>query len=482
MDAEPARELLPPYHERVCWKKRCIAASVLGGSVVIIIVAVAAYMSLGHLEDYVDSSGQTVKVRLFWVRHGLSCANVMDKCSKGPSQADELLPEVERALQSLPGYKYAALNQTFGLEGATAKEGDCRVEVIAPGLVPGQAGSKGAIVRVHDLYTDAALTDCSRRQSVQAGRSFMKWLQRKAIKVHFTGSSFLMRAFQTSYGMFREPCSNTTDVDCSAIFVGDKPSLTPVPYITERAPLGLTSFQQDNTPRSFDEQQQMIEKHHGKNITVNGTFAESWPRYAQQYEKFKAFLAVVLAPSTSKVLSRAASPMDVFRSALESALPEQMHPQDHGKPIRVPWDGGMYTTGEEFDKKEYTQLAAPEINFVVVGHQQMMSEYCLAPDYLPKPNNNAILEKLFILDFKPKQGLANLTITMRELRGKCSLVMDAPTKTDSWSNLATSDVTSCSIPFPVSDFLNLQDGVDPQNTTCVQNAPEIAFTIQPEFL
>merc|ERR1719272_114449 len=104
----------------------------MGGVLVIVIVAVVAYFSLDKPDDQTPVGRRLVKVRLFWVRHGLSCANVMDKCSKGPSQAEELLPKVEHALQLVPGYESNKLNQTFGLQAATPTEGDCTVEVIAP--------------------------------------------------------------------------------------------------------------------------------------------------------------------------------------------------------------------------------------------------------------------------------------------------------------------------------------------------------------
>lgn len=422
-----------------------------------------------------------VKVRLFWVRHGLSCANVMDKCSKGPSDAEKLLPMVEKALQKVPNLKNAKVKQSFGLQPSEKTEGDCRIEVEAPGLVPGQVGDKGAIIRVHDLYTDPALTDCARQQSTQAGRSFMKWLQRKGIKIHFTGSSFLMRAVQTSYGMFREPCGNTEGLDCKAVFVGRQPLLTPVPYMTERAPPGHSSLQQDNMPMSVDKQQRAIEKIHGKKLPVDSSFTRSWPRVAQQYEKFKAFLAVVLAPSIGEVAFWRIPPIDVFRKALEATLPESMHPEDHGKePITVAWEGGQYQTGADFDKEEYTDLEAPELNLVIVGHNQMMSEYCLAPEMSPKPNNNAILEKLFIMEL-PENKRGHQTITMRELRGKCALVMDAPSKETSWSNLSPADVINCRSPFHVSDFMDLKDGGGP-SSNCVDVAPESAFPIQPGFV
>lgn len=173
--------------------------------------------------------------------------------------------------------------------------------------------------------------------------------------------------------------------------------------------------------------------------------------------------------------------MDVFRSALESSLPAEMRPQDQGKPVQVEWDGGQYQTAADFDKREYLETEAPELNFVVVGHNQMMSEYCLAPKFLPKPNNNAVLEKMYILEL-PERGVPHQSVTMRELRGKCRLVMGAPKKEASFSELATSDVVGCSRPFGVSNFMDLKEGVNPEDTACVKCAPESAFPIQPDFL
>lgn len=482
-----SRQISPEAEmERRRRKRRCIFIWISGILAVILLIVLDYVIMLRQqqqLQNRPPKVGRRlVKVRLFWIRHGLSCANVMDKCSKGPGQSKQLLPKVEHALRLVPGYETAKLNHSFGLKAATATEGDCTVAVEAPNLTPGQVGKKGAIIRVHDLYTDPLLTDCSRRQSIQAGRSFIKWLRKKRIKVHFAGSSFLMRALQTAYGMLRAPCGETEGLDCDAVFRRRSSVLAPIPYMTERAPPGITSFQQDNIPRSFEEQQQMIDKVYNKTLEVNSSFAWSWPRYAQHYEKFKAFLAVIIVPSVSKVVSWKVPPTDVFRTSLETDLPETMHPEDRGKAtVTVQWPGGEYVTGKDFNKSEYKSLKAPELNFVIVGHNQMMSEYCLAPDYLPKPNNNAILEKLFILEL-PDKAVGFQRIKMRELGGKCALVMDAPSKEESFSDLATADVTNCSSPFRVADFLKLKDGIDIRDTRCVQVAPESAFPIQPDFL
>merc|ERR1719264_837875 len=171
----------------------------------------------------------------------------------------------------------------------------------------------------------------------------------------------------------------------------------------------------------------MIEDIYGRRLPIDGIFTRTWPRFAQQYEKFKAFLAVVLAPALSlrsQGVGTAAAPSweeaSAFRDALEAALPQTMHHEDHGKePVTVSWDGQSYSTGPEFTKSEYMALDAPEVNLAVVGHNQMMMEYC-QQGQKPKPNNNAVLEKLFILDMAPGKTL------LRELEGKCAKVMDAP--------------------------------------------------------
>lgn len=478
-----ARQLSPEAEaERKRRKRRCVSTWILAVLGVVVLVAVD-YVIL--LRKKPMPGQRLVKLRLFWVRHGLSCANVLDKCSKGPREAKDLLPTVEHALRLVPGYEAAKLNRAFGLHAATETEGDCTVEVDAPDLIPGQSGDRGGIIRVHDLYRDPLLTDCSRRQSLEAGRTFLKWLQRKEIKVDFIGSSFLMRALQTAHEMFREPCGKTEGLDCDEVFSSESPMLTPIPYMTEKAPEGLSSFQQDNTPRVYELQEEILAKiygHRQKLLAINSDFELAWPRFAQQYEKFKALLAVVLAPGVSKVAAWQVPSLGDFRTALEAALPEIMHPTDHGKEhVKVRWSTGEYSTGDEFDKKYYEALQAPELNFVVVGHNQMMSEYCLAPEYMPKPNNNAILEKLFILEL-PSAGGGFQSVKMRELKGKCALVMEAPSKEESLGNLATADVANCSSPLIVSKFLDLQAGVQPDQTACVKCAPESAFAIQPDFM
>ncbi|CAJ1351998.1 unnamed protein product, partial [Effrenium voratum] len=58
------------------------------------------------------SSKQVLKIRVFWVRHGLSCANVLQyKCSKDPGQVEDFFQDHRGELE-------ASLRKHFGLSGA----------------------------------------------------------------------------------------------------------------------------------------------------------------------------------------------------------------------------------------------------------------------------------------------------------------------------------------------------------------------------
>lgn len=396
-----------------------------------------------------------------------------------PQDTLRLLPTLTEALRGVPEYKYSRLNASFGLRSATGDEGDCTVEIENSKLQVDVQGAQGAIVRAHDLYRDPALTSCSREQSKQAGRTFINWLKESSIRLSFVGSSFLMRAFETAHGMFSEPCRHEDDIDCRAIFDGTL-KISPVPYMTERAPKGLTAIQVDNLPREIQEQTEILETLYRHKIPVDDSFAKTWPRHAQQWEKFKAFLAIVLLPKLRQDLSPLDSEKD-FQDALERQLPETMQHDQHSKePVSVKWAGKEYSTGDGFTRNEYLEIHAPEVNIAIVGHSQMMMEYCLQGEN-PKPNNNAVLEKLFIANL-PTSG--NHGVVLRELSGKCAVVMDAPSGKDAMQHLTVPDVESCTNPFRVADFLDLSGLAEEhlQGPPCVELSKAAnAYPINPLF-
>ena len=356
-----------------------------------------------------------VRVRLFWVRHGQSCANVMDRCAAGPQHSEALLPELEHALRAYPGGRFerASLNRTVGLVAATATERDCTVHVQSRDDDDETAAN--IVVRAHDLYRDPALTDCARQQSVAAGRAFALWLRASRVRLRFVGSSFLMRAVETAYAMFAAddaPARAGDDAAAAPTATTTTPPglrVTPIPYMTERAPPGMTPAEADNVPREVDEQLRMLEAAYGRALPLDDRYARGggaavWPRPDQHFEKFKAFLATQVLPSLgdggdgdgggdgggggddddgAAVPRWAPAPPAAFRAALDAALGATMNATEHGAaPVAFGWDvaaaagdgggdgGGApitsasYSTGAPFSRDEYARLTdveAPEV-------------------------------------------------------------------------------------------------------------------------
>ena len=99
--------------------------------------------------------------------------------------------------------------------------------------------------------------------------------------------------------------------------------------------------------------------------------------------RFELSLHMIISKLWTTKVTWEFPPASDFMASLESQLPAEMHPEDQGNSISVTWDGGEYRTGKGFSKNEYETSRAPEVNLAVVGHNQMMSEYCLAPEYPP---------------------------------------------------------------------------------------------------
>jgi hypothetical protein len=278
--------------------------------------------------------------------------------------------------------------------------------------------------------------------------------------------------------MFDDPCTGNGAMDCQSV-KNSNIKVTPVPYMTERAPAGLTQVEADNTPRDVDEQSEIIKNLYGRALNIDASYAKTWPRFGQQFEKFKAFLAARLVPDIQNRGAQDANKdaSSAFQAALEKSLPEQISHEDHGKEIvAFSWEDGAYETGPAFTKAQYLETKGSEINIAIVGHNQMMSEYCLK-NQGAKPNNNAVLEKLFILN--TTHVSFGKKFVLQELDENCAKVMDAPPK--DLNSLTNADVASCSDPFQVSKFLGLEEG-SLESGNCVSLAlREDAYPIQPGF-
>merc|ERR1711953_1200422 len=101
-----------------------------------------------------------------------------------------------------------------------------------------------------------------------------------------------------------------------------------------------------------------------------------------------------------------------------------------------------------------------------------MMEYC-QKGQPPKPNNNAILEKLFILTrSRLDADKGGAKFTLRELAGNCAMVMDAPNSRGDgiMKQLYEADVASCVDHIRVPSFLSLVGKGHLPDTTCAKSA------------
>ena len=429
-----------------------------------------------------------VLLRVLWIRHGLSCANVLSECTTNQTVASALsatlLPLLEDELraapppQALPGDERpdlarAALDPRLGIvarDGAAAEaKTDCAVRVVPdPADVRrrragggaagggaagggdaggGDAGDGAFFLRVHDLYQDPVLTDCAVYQSRAAGRALRALLRRERAAggvfadpaappdgVALVGSSTLARATSTAQFMF-EPEA----LDERARVVHQ------LPYLVERwtTPDGATPLQQDNAPPPpADAARFFANGRHGRN-------ASDWAR-------FVVFAARELVPALVPALGAfgggagtATAGPPLARAAMLDAARDAAR------------GGGGATVVK---------------TIAVVGHGEMIRDVC-ALGRGPKPPNNAAYEKLLLLRYPsatrnggsggaPAPPPVGESVTTHDLAEPCLRVMGAPRAAEVSISagvgggaapyaLAARDIAACTEPFAVAPLLGL---------------------------
>ncbi|CAK9042914.1 C3H1-type domain-containing protein, partial [Durusdinium trenchii] len=392
-----------------------------GGRSFMSLVLLAASLGLANVVKsfWGGPKSITLRVRVLWIRHGLSCANVLNACAAGGNQA--LLPQLEVALQRLPNYTLhdaaqCHLDEGYGLRGRPPNGKDCTVEVVGD--------SQRFVTKLHHLLLDPGLTDCSRRQSQEAGHALLHFLAQEDLRVHFLASSTLLRAIQTAYHMFVAPCIGIgRPKHCQALA---NLTVTPIPFVAERSKR-QEPLQADNFAAPLDVQEELLKGLRREHLDLRRF--RHWPRLEQQYSKFKAFLALLLLPSL-RPNEGLDGPVNL-QELLEADAPLQ-------------WASGSYREGPGFQRVEYEAMEEPELLVALLGHGAMMSKVCQLE---ASPQNNEVLEKLYILE---KSGTETL---LRELEGRCPRVMAAPQQ--HLEELSEEDVASCRVGFDVPAFLDL---------------------------
>ncbi|CAE6947801.1 unnamed protein product [Symbiodinium sp. CCMP2592] len=256
----------------------------------------------------------------------------------------------------LPDASDATLDTSFGIRSRPPDGKDCKVKVRL-------SNGSSFETKLHHLLLDPLITDCSMKQSGNAGRAFLRWLAERNIRLHFIASSTLLRAIQTAHHMFVEPCQNGGET-CD-VLVGNL-TVSPLPYVAERS-ASRQPLQADNLPAPLSMQKDVLRSLYSHDI-MDDRFVRRWPRLAQQYQEFKAFLALVLVPAL--LSPRRSTPG--AREALEGAEPGLFAAGDF-RVLQLP--GGAYRVGPHFDRATYDATEAPELNVALVGHGAMMVAY-----------------------------------------------------------------------------------------------------------
>jgi hypothetical protein len=115
------------------------------------------------------------------------------------------------------------------------------------------------------------------------------------------------------------------------------------------------------------------------------------------------------------------------------------------------------------------------VAIAIVGHNQMMMDFCSA-GRPPKPNNNAVLEKLFLLEYRRDDAARRATTVLREAAGRCPRVMDAPDGRAAMDGLARDDVRTCGAPFDVARFLGFPPPDEPEEREREEEDQQAAAT------
>jgi broad specificity phosphatase PhoE len=452
----------------------------------------------------------TYLIRMLWIRHGLSCANVLDECHDDAAIVNSTLDaSFRRKIDRLLRANSAGLQVDWDwgmkprgwLDARGELSSDCALKLkgLEPllsdgvnGRLEGALGHDGDVIRLHDLYQDPALTSCSLHQSQRAGLALQQLLQSREWALDAVASSTLLRAAQTAIHMFGRGSG----------------AVLQLPYIDERAPAAMTALQLDNSPGSARQQRRRL-KGYGRvdsGLVTPTLLRRAFPRGAHDFERFKAFAAMHFLPRLLKEPGAAAQ-LGAIASAFAAApdiafAPRTSVPQNgdesvleiNRKKTKTRYRQGPEIAASEVAALETVGAFTRVVTIAVVGHGAMIRKHCLGEAVAAqlnctasskcgsegrvepnvKANNNAVYEKLLTVSVTRAE---DTSVLLREAAGDCPLVMDAPTRAVSMAQTSARDLATCDEPFDVKPFLHLTEnnGTDaPFSTSSCEAAADDA--------
>jgi len=217
-----------------------------------------------------------------------------------------------------------------------------------------------------------------------------------------------------------------------------------VPFMTEWSQ--ASGISNDITPVSANEQQSLLATRYGEQkIADTSTFgAHASEKF--NWSKFKALLASFLLPSIIDKRAISSDKVETFLSSLQD---------EDGDVKAASWGNGKYEykEGSKFETRDFLSAVdkeIPEITIVLAGHSGVMKETCQMPS---KPNNNDVLERLFIWE----RSVDGRKFSLREQSGQCAYVLGGPNVQSGFRDIASGeDVKSCNSPFDVTPLLDMK--------------------------
>lgn len=475
------------------------------------LAAACAMLDAAAAASPVPANGSYL-VRLLFVRHGFSCANVpWNACTTNASQltADgmgsdtyaALVDSLDELLLPREPASMVGMNRSFGIKprgwpipGTSktldGKADDCLVKVLNDTLVDGQYDEFGNLVAVRQLVRDPHITACDQHRAKAASRALSAWLEREEIVFDLVASSPLKRAIETAQWMFMDTLYGPASKRVQEIAV--------LPYVSEKNE--GTPFQPENYPYPAGEQGKQLEEVLGARMASLSLGLTSgpgaYPGKDQQWDKFKVVLALEVLPA---LLARRATKGDGPRETLawtpnpalvgaleqgraagEPVIPTRSgwpqvrdQPLDSVKagPLRYQWQEPIIA-GEYEEAKAHG--SAPELVIGLGSHGAVMMNYCL--EGAGRPNNLAVFEKRMRVNVDTRDG--STVFTVAEQEGPCRIIMDAPSAPVP-GTLSRSDLgENCKDPFDVALFMDLAPEPAPgQASRCMSMAHAESFPL-----
>eukprot|EP00927_Polykrikos_kofoidii_P059331 TRINITY_DN5450_c0_g1_i10.p1 TRINITY_DN5450_c0_g1~~TRINITY_DN5450_c0_g1_i10.p1 ORF type:complete len:469 (+),score=49.31 TRINITY_DN5450_c0_g1_i10:32-1438(+) len=425
--------------------------------------------------------------RLIFIRHGLSCANVVSQaCTAhawkltpdglGRPVYDKMMNNMDELLRHREPQSMVGITRTFGIKPrnweipgnsntANGKSKSCLIKVRNKSLIDNDFGTFGNLVEIGSLVKDPNIIACSEELAKETAARLASWLRNERVEFDLLGSSTLKRAVETTELVFKRNPQKAALRKVDAI--------TLLPYINEKNP--SAAFEAENFPYPADVQhRQMVELLGDSMSRLETGFTSglgSYPRTDQNWDKFKAFLALDLLPrlvSQKDGVSTRWTPNPDVVAALEAGrsegrprIVEQSNwPQVRDEPLLELTAGPHQYVWEEpvVPSELESNVTAGSTNEFVLGigsHSGFLRSYCLEMQFLP--NNFAVLEKRIQVRVTTSAE-GRTTFHVAETSGPCRMILDgAPHPVP--GSLTKSDLGSnCNFPINVGLLVDMQTG------------------------